>query len=64
MQGTFNWSNPKFLRLDLAPAAANLRDPESYEWDEFEIDFGLIKTKKMHLKSILRQVRLVLVITQ
>ena len=33
--GTFNWSNPKFLRLDLAPAAANLRDPESYEWDEF-----------------------------
>ena len=44
--GTFNWSNPKFLRLDLAPAAANLRNPESYEWDEFEIDYGLIQDEE------------------
>ena len=44
--GTFNWSNPKFLRLDLAPAAANLRNPESYEWDEFEIDYGVIQDEE------------------
>ena len=44
--GTFNWSNPKFLRLDLSPAAANLRNPESYEWDEFEIDYGVIQDEE------------------
>ena len=53
--GTFNWSNPKFLRLDLAHAA-NLRNPESYEWDEFEIDFGLIQDEENAFKIDFRQV--------
>ena len=34
--GTYNWSNPQFINVVLAPAASDLLDPSSYGWDEFE----------------------------
>ena len=48
--GTFNWSNPKFISLVLAPAASNLADPNEYEWDEFEIDYGVIQDSEVAYK--------------
>jgi TonB-dependent receptor len=48
--GTFNWSNPKFINIALAPAASDLLDPSTYEWDEFEIDYGLIQDEERAVK--------------
>ena len=48
--GTYNWSNPQFIDLVLAPAASDLLDPSSYGWDEFEIDYGVIQDKEKAVK--------------
>ena len=48
--GTYNWSNPQFIDLVLAPAASDLLDPSAYGWDEFEIDYGVIQDKEKAVK--------------
>jgi len=48
--GTYSWSNPKFINLVLAPAASNLTDPSEFEWDEFEIDYGIIQDSEVAYK--------------
>ena len=47
--GTYSWANPQFINIVLAPAASDLLDPSTYEWDEFEIDYGLIPVSYTHL---------------
>ena len=42
----YNWSNPQFINVVLAPTASDLLDPSSYGWDEFEIDYGVIQDKE------------------
>ena len=48
--GTYSWANPQFINIVLAPSASDLLDPSTYEWDEFEIDYGLIQDREKALK--------------
>lgn len=44
--GTYSWANPKLINLAIAPAGSMLSDPSEYDWDEFEIDYGLIQDRE------------------
>ena len=44
--GTYSWANPKFISLSLAPRGQMLTDPSEYDWDELEIDYGLIQDRE------------------
>ena len=44
--GTYSWVNPKFISLSLAPRGQMLTDPSEYDWDELEIDYGLIQDRE------------------
>ncbi len=48
--GTYNWSNPKFINLTLTDAGASLLEPSNYDWDEFEIDYGVIQDREYAYK--------------
>ena len=48
--GTYNWANPQFISLSLAPAGSLLNDPANYDWDEFEIDYGVIQDREYAYK--------------
>ena len=47
---TYNWANPQFISLSLAPAGSLLNDPANYDWDEFEIDYGVIQDREYAYK--------------
>ena len=48
--GTYSWVNPKFISLSLAPRGQVLNDINEYEWDEFEIDYGVIQDSEVAYK--------------
>ena len=48
--GTYSWVNPKFINLSLAPRGQVLNDINEYEWDEFEIDYGVIQDSEVAYK--------------
>ncbi len=48
--GTYSWANPKFISLSLAPRGQILNDVNEYEWDEFEIDYGVIQDSEVAYK--------------
>jgi len=48
--GTYSWANPQFISLVLAPAGSLLKDPANYDWDEFEIDYGVIQDREYAYK--------------
>ncbi len=48
--GTYSWANPKFISLSLAPRGQVLNDVNEYEWDEFEIDYGVIQDSEVAYK--------------
>ena len=48
--GTYIWANPKFISLSLAPRGQVLNDVNEYEWDEFEIDYGVIQDSEVAYK--------------